>query len=98
MFTQLVGTAAIVYGVLAALKHSCRHGRCSAAHIARSLGTLLGLLCCGYATRLAYGLSTGSLPLIIMDTVCLLCGGLTPAVALSLRGSHRARSTVMQGQ
>ena len=33
------------------------------------------------------GLSTGSLPLIVVDTVGLLCGGLTLAVALSLRGS-----------
>jgi hypothetical protein len=41
----------------------------------------------GYAIWLAYGLSTGSLPLIVADTVGLLCGGLTLAVALSLRGS-----------
>ena len=36
---------------------------------------------------LAYGLSTGSIPLIVVDTVGLLCAGLTLAVALSLRGS-----------
>jgi hypothetical protein len=41
----------------------------------------------GYAIWLAYGLSTGSLPLIVVDTVGLLCGGLTLAVALSLRGA-----------
>jgi hypothetical protein len=41
----------------------------------------------GYAIWLIYGLSTGSLPLIVVDTVGLLCGGLTLAVALSLRGS-----------
>ena len=41
----------------------------------------------GYAIWLAYGLSTGSIPLIVVDTVGLLCGVLTLAVALSLRGS-----------
>ena len=41
----------------------------------------------GYAIWLTYGLSTGSLPLIVVDTVGLLCAGLTLAVALSLRGS-----------
>jgi hypothetical protein len=41
----------------------------------------------GYAIWLAYGLSIGSLPLIVVDTVGLLCAGLTIAVALSLRGS-----------
>src|SRR5260370_5938578 len=41
----------------------------------------------GYAIWLVYGLSTGNLPLITVDAVGLLCAGLTPAVALSLRGS-----------
>jgi hypothetical protein len=42
----------------------------------------------GYAIWLAYGLATGSLPLIVVDTAGLLCAGLTAAVALSLRGSR----------
>ena len=41
----------------------------------------------GYAVWLDYGLSTGSIPLIVADAVGLLCAGLTLAVALSLRGS-----------
>ena len=41
----------------------------------------------GYAIWLAYGLSTGSLPLVVVDTVGLLCAALTLAIALSLRGS-----------
>ena len=41
----------------------------------------------GYAIWLTYGLSTGSIPLIVADAVGLLCAGLTLAVALSLRGS-----------
>jgi hypothetical protein len=41
----------------------------------------------GYAIWLTYGLAAGSLPLIVVDTVGLLCGGLTLAVVLSLRGA-----------
>jgi hypothetical protein len=40
----------------------------------------------GYGIWLSYGLSVGSIPLIVVDTAGLLCGGLTLAVALSLRG------------
>ncbi len=51
----------------------------------------------GYAIWLAYGLSTGSLPLIVVDTVGLLCAGLTLAVALSLRGSLTTLCTIEVG-
>ena len=87
MFTQFLGTAATVYGVLGALKSLLQtrqmlarrtSGEVSAGFLASYTG--------GYALWLAYGLSTGSVPLIIVDTVGLLCGGLTLAVALSLRG------------
>jgi uncharacterized protein with PQ loop repeat len=88
MFTQFLGTAATVYGVLAALKallqtRQMLTRRTSRAVSARFLASYTG----GYAIWLTYGLSTGSLPLIVVDTVGLLCGGLTLAVALSLRGS-----------
>ena len=88
MFTQFLGTVATVYGVLGALKSllqtrqmiaSRSSGDVSAGFLASYIG--------GYAVWLAYGLSTGSLPLIAVDTVGLLCGGLTLAVALSIRGS-----------
>jgi uncharacterized protein with PQ loop repeat len=88
MFTQFLGTAATAYGVLAALKSLLQSrqmltrgtsGDVSAFFLASYVG--------GYAIWLAYGLSTGSLPLIAVDGAGLLCGGLTLAVALSLRGS-----------
>jgi uncharacterized protein with PQ loop repeat len=87
MFTQFLGTAATVYGVLGALKSLLQTRqmlarRSSGEVSARFLASYAG----GYAIWLSYGLSTGSLPLIIVDTVGLLCGGLTLAVALSLRG------------
>src|ERR1700745_585078 len=88
MFTQLLGTVATVYGVLAALKtllqaRQMLARRSSHGVSARFLASYAG----GYAIWLAYGLSAGSLPLIVVDTIGLLCGGLTLAVALSLRGS-----------
>jgi len=88
MFTQLLGAAATAYGVLAALtallqtrQLLARRTSCDVS--ARFLASYAG----GYAIWLTYGLSTGSLPLIVVDTVGLLCGGLTLAIALSLRGS-----------
>jgi len=88
MFTQFLGTAATVYGVLAALKtllqtRQMLTRRTSRGVSARFLASYTG----GYAVWLTYGLRVGSLPLIVVDTVGLLCGGLTVAVALSLRGS-----------
>jgi uncharacterized protein with PQ loop repeat len=88
MFTQFLGTAATVYGVLAALKSLLQTRQMLARRT--SSGVSAGFLASyagGYAIWLAYGLSTGSLPLIVVDTVGLLCAGLTLAVALSLRGS-----------
>jgi uncharacterized protein with PQ loop repeat len=86
--SQLPGTAAAAYGVLAALavlpqaqqmlarRTSCEvSGRFFACYAGR------------YTPWLAYGLSSGNVPLIVVDAVGLLCGGLTLAVALSLRGS-----------
>jgi uncharacterized protein with PQ loop repeat len=88
MFTQVLGTVATVYGVLGALKSLLQtrqmlarrtSGEVSAGFLASYAG--------GYAIWLVYGLSADSLPLIVVDTVGLLCAGLTLAVALSLRGS-----------
>jgi uncharacterized protein with PQ loop repeat len=93
MFTQFLGTAATVYGVFGALKTLLQtrqmlarrsSGEVSAGFLASYAG--------GYAIWLAYGLSVGSIPLIVVDTVGLLCAGLTLAVALSLRGCSPIRS------
>ena len=88
MFTQLLAALAAVYGVLAALitllqtrQMLARRSSCDVS--ARFLASYAG----GYTIWLAYGLSTGSIPLIVVDSAGLLCAGLTLAVALSLRGS-----------
>ena len=85
---QLLGFVATMYGVLAALaallqtrQMLTRRASCDVS--ARFFAAYAG----GYAVWLLYGLSVNSVPLIIVDSVGLLCGGLTLAVALSLRGS-----------
>jgi uncharacterized protein with PQ loop repeat len=89
MFTQFLGAVATIYGVFGGLKSLLQarqmlarrtSGEVSAGFLASYAG--------GYAIWLAYGISTGSMPLIVVDTVGLLCAGLTLAVALALRGSY----------
>ena len=88
MFTHFLGTVATVYGVLAALKSLLQIRQMLARRSSRDVSALfLASYAGGYAVWLAYGLSSGSVPLIVADTVGLLCAGLTLAVALSLRGS-----------
>jgi uncharacterized protein with PQ loop repeat len=85
---QLLATAVTAYGVLAALtvllqarQMLARRASCEVS------GRFFASYAGGYALWLLYGLSVGNVPLIVVDTVGLLCGGLTLAVALSLRGS-----------
>jgi uncharacterized protein with PQ loop repeat len=88
MFTQVLGAVATVYGVLGALKSLLQTRQMLARRSSGEVSAgFLSSYAGGYAIWLAYGLSTGSLPLIVVDTVGLLCGGLTLAVALSFRGS-----------
>jgi Sugar efflux transporter for intercellular exchange len=47
----------------------------------------LALYAGGYALWLAYGVSIGSPPLVIVDGIGVFCATLTLAIALSLRGS-----------
>jgi uncharacterized protein with PQ loop repeat len=86
MFTQFLGTAATVYGVLAAVKTLLQTRQMLARRT--SAGVSAGFLASyagGYAIWLAYGAGTGSVPLIVVDAVGLLCAGLTFAVAVSLQ-------------
>ena len=88
MFIQLLSTVATVYGVLGALKTLLQTRQMLARRSSREVSArFLASYAGGYAIWLTYGLSTSSLPLIVVDAVGLLCGSLTLAVALSLRGS-----------
>ena len=92
--SQLLGAVATLYGVAAATSallqaRQMLRRRSSGDVSARFLAGYAG----GYAVWLAYGLSSGSLPLIVVDAIGLVCGGLTLAVALRLRGPLLAPST-----
>jgi uncharacterized protein with PQ loop repeat len=94
VFTQLLGTAATVYGVLGALKTLLQTRQMLARRTSREVSAgFLASYTGGYAIWLTYGLAADSIPLIVVDTVGLLCGALTLAVALSLRGSILRRAT-----
>jgi MtN3 and saliva related transmembrane protein len=85
---QLLGLTATLYGVGAAAAallqaRQLLRRRTSCDVSARFFAAYAG----GYAIWLLYGVSVGSLPLILVDTAGLLCGGLTLAVTLRLRGS-----------
>jgi uncharacterized protein with PQ loop repeat len=98
MFTQLVGTIATVYGVFAALKSLLQMRQMLARGTSGDVSALfLASYVGGYAIWLAYGFSTGSIPLIVVDTVGLLCGGLTLSVAVLLRGSLIRPATWSRG-
>ena len=85
---ELMATAATIYGVGAAASallqaRQILRRRASCDVSARFFASYAG----GYAIWLLYGLSIGSAPLIVVDLVGLLCGGLTLAITLALRGS-----------
>jgi uncharacterized protein with PQ loop repeat len=85
---QLLAYAATAYGVVAAfaslLQARQMLGRRQSCDVsARFFAAYVG----GYGIWLLYGISIRSAPLIVVDVVGLLCGGLTLGVALSLRGA-----------
>ena len=89
-----IGAAATVYGagaaagaLLQARQIVRRRRSCDVS--ARFFAGYVG----GYAIWLLYGVSIGSIPLILVDLVGLLCGGFTLAVTLALRGSLRRPSS-----
>ena len=92
--SQLMGTVATVYGVGAAgavlLQARQVLRRASSCEVsARFFATYAG----GYAVWLLYGLSIGSLPLILVDAAGLACGLVTLAITLKMRGSLLRPST-----
>jgi uncharacterized protein with PQ loop repeat len=92
--SQLLGTLATLYGVgaagmalMQARQVSRRGSSCDVS--ARFFAAYAG----GYAIWLLYGLSIQSLPLILVDSIGLLCGLVTLVVTLRMRGSLVRPST-----
>jgi uncharacterized protein with PQ loop repeat len=92
--TQLLATAATLYGVggalsvlLQARQMRARGSSCDVS--LRFLATYVG----GYAIWLLYGASIQSVPIVLVHALGLLSGAVTLTVALRLRGPLlRARS------
>jgi uncharacterized protein with PQ loop repeat len=92
--SELIGVAATLYGfgaswaiLLQARQLLQRGSSCDVS--ARFFATYVG----GYAIWLVYGLTTASVPIILVHAVGLACGTLTLCVALALRGSLRRPRT-----
>jgi hypothetical protein len=88
--SEIIGTAATLYGFGAASAmllqvRQLRERGTSCDVSAAFLSAYVG----GYAIWLLYGVSIGSVPIILVHAVGLGTGGLTLAVALALRGSLR---------
>ena len=89
---QILGAAATLYGLGGALSVLLQarqmHVRGTSDDVSvRFLTVYVG----GFAVWLLYGLGIGSVPIILVHAVGLLCGTATLAVALSLRGQTRTR-------
>ena len=85
--TQVLGTAATLYGLGGALSVLLQarqmHVRGTSGDVsARFFTVYVG----GFAIWLLYGFSIGSIPIILVHAVGLLCGTITLAVVLRLRG------------
>jgi len=85
--TQLLGAAATLYGLGGALSVLLQarqmHVRGTSGDVSvRFLAVYVG----GFAVWLLYGLGIGDVPVIVVHSVGLLCGTITLAVALRLRG------------
>jgi uncharacterized protein with PQ loop repeat len=87
--SQFLAVGATAYGVLAALFQTQQMltRRCSCDVSARFFAAYAG----GYAIWLLYGINIGSVPLILVDAVGLLSGGVTLVVALSPRVARTSR-------
>jgi uncharacterized protein with PQ loop repeat len=85
--TQVLAAAATVYGVFGALsvllqaRQMLARGRSCDVSL-RFLATYVG----GYAIWLLYGISTHSVPIVLVHALGLMTGTTTLAVALKLRG------------
>ena len=85
--TQLLGAAATLYGLggaLSVLLQARRmHARGTSGDVSvRFFAVYVG----GFAVWLLYGISIGDLPVVVVHAVGLVCGTVTLAVALRLRG------------
>jgi uncharacterized protein with PQ loop repeat len=92
--TQLLGAAATLYGLGGALSVLLQARR---MHLRGTSGDVsvrfFAVYVGGFAVWLLYGLAIGDVPIIVVHAVGLLCGTVTLAVALRLRGPAAVAAT-----
>ena len=95
---QVLGAAATLYGLGGAfsvlLQARRMHVRGTSGDVsARFFAVYVG----GFAVWLLYGIGIGDVPIIVVHAVGLLCGTVTLAVALRLRGPAAVAATTWSG-
>jgi uncharacterized protein with PQ loop repeat len=87
VFASVLGTIVTVYGLIAGGSSLLQARRMARRGTSEDVSlSFLGMYVAGYALWLVYGLTTGSLPLIIVDVAGVLSGTCTLALAVNLHG------------
>ena len=83
---NMLGVVATLYGIGGALSILLQARQMLARRASGDVSApFLGVYVGGYAVWLLYGLSLGSVPIILVHALGFVCGTVTLAVALSLR-------------
>ena len=91
VLASVLGTIVTVYGLIAGGSSLLQARRMARRGTSEDVSlSFLGMYVAGYALWLVYGLTSGSLPLIIVHVAGLLSGTCTLALALSLRRAPRS--------
>ena len=89
--TRLLGAIATVYGLGGALSVLLQARRMRARGTSGDVSVrFFAVYVGGFAVWLLYGIGIGDLPVIVVHAVGLVCGAVTLAVALRLRGHGAA--------
>ena len=96
--TQLLGAAATLYGLGGALSVLLQARR---MHVRGTSGDVsvrfFAVYVGGFAVWLLYGIAIGDVPVIVVHAVGLVCGTVTLAVAIRLRGPAAVATTPQLG-
>jgi MtN3 and saliva related transmembrane protein len=92
--TQLLGAAATLYGLGGALSVLLQARRMLARGTSGDVSVrFFAVYVGGFAVWLLYGIGIGDAPVVVVHAVGLVCGAVTLAVALGLRGRGAEAAT-----
>jgi uncharacterized protein with PQ loop repeat len=97
VLASVLGIIVTVYGLTAGGSSLLQARRMARRGTSEDVSlSFLGMYVAGYALWLVYGLTSGSLPLIIVDVAGVLSGTCTLALAVSLRRASRSSSVAVR--